>query len=173
MTSGADPGVLGRLQAILADLLVLEPSDVKPDSRLLDDLDADSITFIELAFAIEREFGVRLPEVKADEETLAMPLPDGLRKLDAMPGAATFFEFLKRSAIRDAAGRDTALEDAERERFFRSHTVATLASAAGAEVPGGFDPSAPIGSLRLRDLFRFLTVGTMADYVQYLLDTKE
>lgn len=176
MTSNAGGSVLARLQAILADLLVLKPADIRPESRLVDDLEADSITFIELAFTIEKEFGVRLPDVKADERTLSLPLPDGLNRLESMPGSTTFFEFLKHEAIRDVLGPETRPEElahAERERLFRSHTVATIARAARAEVPEGLDPAAPITSLRLRDLLRFLTVGAMAGYIEHLLAEKK
>jgi acyl carrier protein len=222
--------VLSRLQRILCDLLVLKPEDVHPESLLVDDLDADSIAMIELMFAIEQEFGVKLPDLKADEETFALPLPDGLRRLEETPGTTTFFEYLKHEAIchvfgsvstiGDMAallgvalppGRDPSLpvsrlliEDVERlataawedaprtarafgaqdfdvarlaslltaptrDALFRKQNVATLARAAVTRVPEGMDPNASVSKLRLRDLFRFFTVGAMAGYVIYLL----
>lgn len=147
---GSGVSVLSRLRAILSDVLVLELADVRPETRLLEDMDADSITLIELAFSIEKELGVRLPEVKADEETLNLPLPACAR-----PGHAP------RSDRRDRG-----------EQLFRRQTVATMARAAQAEIPEGLEPAAPIASMRLRDLFRFLTVGAMAEYVAHLMDTQ-
>jgi acyl carrier protein len=163
--------VRAKLRDMVCELLVLEPDEVRPESLLLDDLDADSITFLELSFAIEKEFGVVLPELKADEETLSMPMPEGLRRLEAMPGGATLFEFVKQEVIRNmsTSGSGVRLEGAARDRLFESQTIATLARAVGARVPADLAPDAPVSSLRTRDLFRFLTVGTMAGYIEFLM----
>ena len=59
-----------RLRDLLADMLVLDVAEVKAESLLLADLDIDSISLIELTFAIEREFGVAFPHLKATEETI-------------------------------------------------------------------------------------------------------
>ena len=47
---------------MIADSLAIEASTVTPESRLIDDLGADSLDFVDLMFAIEREFGVKLRE---------------------------------------------------------------------------------------------------------------
>jgi len=51
-----------RLRAMIADSLAVEASAVTLQSRLIDDLGADSLDFVDLMFAIERDFGVKLRE---------------------------------------------------------------------------------------------------------------
>jgi acyl carrier protein len=169
------PSVQERFATILCDLLVLRPEEVTAGSLLIDDLDVDSITLLELSFTIEKEFGVKFPELKATLDTFSAPLPEALEKLETMPGAATFFEYVKAEVVRylvDRQGSADFLDPENRERLFRSQTVETLAAAVGGRVPAGLDASAPLSVLRLNDLFRFLTVGTMAGYVAHLVKTQ-
>jgi acyl carrier protein len=57
------PGdVFARLRTMIADSLAVEASTITPESRLIDDLGADSLDFVDLMFAIETEFGVKLRE---------------------------------------------------------------------------------------------------------------
>ena len=51
-----------RLRPMIADSLAVDASDVQLDSRLIDDLGADSLDFVDLIFAIEKEFGVKIRE---------------------------------------------------------------------------------------------------------------
>jgi len=52
--------VRDRVVAILAEKALLEPSDIRPDSRLAD-LGIDSLGLVEAIFAIEEEFDVTVP----------------------------------------------------------------------------------------------------------------
>jgi acyl carrier protein len=156
-----------RVRRILCELLLLDAGEVRSESLLIEDLDVDSITFLELAFAVEKEFGVDFPDVKASEETFVLLLPDALQKLEATPGGTTFFEFIKREAICNGTAAVAAADD--RERRFRALTVGALARSLGGQVPGGLDATLPIETLRLNDLFRFLTVGTLTRYVEFLV----
>ena len=54
--------VLPRVQALIADSLAVDESRVTPGARLIDDLGADSLDFVDLTFAIEKAFGVKLRE---------------------------------------------------------------------------------------------------------------
>lgn len=54
--------VLPRIRALIADSLAVDESTITPESRLIDDLGADSLDFVDLTFAIEKAFGVRLRE---------------------------------------------------------------------------------------------------------------
>jgi acyl carrier protein len=51
-----------RLRPMLADSLAVAETDITLQSRLIDDLGADSLDFVDLMFAIEKEFGVKIPE---------------------------------------------------------------------------------------------------------------
>jgi acyl carrier protein len=54
--------IFRRLQPMIADSLAVDAATVQMDSRLIDDLGADSLDFVDLIFAIEREFGVKVRE---------------------------------------------------------------------------------------------------------------
>ena len=57
-----------KVAEIIADALGCEEDEVKPDSSLIDDLDAESIDFLDIVFRLEREFKVKIPRGKAVEE---------------------------------------------------------------------------------------------------------
>jgi acyl carrier protein len=57
-----------KVAEIIADALGCEEDDVKPDSSLINDLDAESIDFLDIVFRLEREFKVKIPRGKAMEE---------------------------------------------------------------------------------------------------------
>jgi len=54
--------ILPKLRPMIADSLAVEESRVVPEARLIDDLGADSLDFVDLVFAIEKEFGVKVRE---------------------------------------------------------------------------------------------------------------
>ena len=54
--------ILPRLRPMIADSLAVDESRVVPEARLIDDLGADSLDFVDLVFAIEKEFGVKVRE---------------------------------------------------------------------------------------------------------------
>ena len=47
---------------MIADSLAIDASEISLQSRLIDDLGADSLDFVDLIFAIEKEFGVKVRE---------------------------------------------------------------------------------------------------------------
>lgn len=54
------------MRALVADSLALKVDDVKVESRLTDDLGADSLDFIDIIFLIEKKFGVKVREGEFD-----------------------------------------------------------------------------------------------------------
>ena len=73
--------ILPRLQTMIADSLAVAEERVVPEARLIDDLGADSRDFVDLVFAIEKEFGVKVRE--ADFNFLArldFSSPDVMRE---------------------------------------------------------------------------------------------
>ena len=56
--------IIDALTDILAEILVLNKSDIRPSRKLVDDLDADSIAFLELTYRLRRDFGLTVPEAK-------------------------------------------------------------------------------------------------------------
>ena len=55
----ADP-TLQKIQQILAQVLGVEPQRAVPEASLTDDLDAESIDFVDILFRIEQEFGLKI-----------------------------------------------------------------------------------------------------------------
>jgi acyl carrier protein len=120
------------------------------------------------AQALASQLSVPLPgHLDGETPLAALRLEDlarlGLPLRETAPGARTPLEALA----------DRGLDEEVRERLFRSQDVEMIARATGARVPEGLDANAPLSALSLNDLFRFLTVSTMAGYVDYLLKTQQ
>jgi len=58
----SDPDHVLRLRTLSSAMLSVPESDLRPETRLSDDLGLDSLAAIEWGMAIEDEFGVALPE---------------------------------------------------------------------------------------------------------------
>ncbi len=54
--------VEARVREILAEKFNVEPSRVRPESKLVEDLGMDSFTAIEMAFELEEKFNLKIPE---------------------------------------------------------------------------------------------------------------
>jgi len=53
--------VYPKVKNIVADVLVIDESDVALNKRLIGDLGAESIDFLDLVFQLEREFSIKIP----------------------------------------------------------------------------------------------------------------
>lgn len=53
--------VYPKVREIIADVLVIDEGDVSKDSRLIADLGAESIDFLDLVFQLEKEFSIKIP----------------------------------------------------------------------------------------------------------------
>jgi len=52
-----------RIQKIIADQLgISDPNSLKPETNLVEDLEADSLDAVEMIMAIEDEFGCEIPD---------------------------------------------------------------------------------------------------------------
>lgn len=51
-----------RLREILCDILEIEPEDLTEDASFADDYDADSLRAVEILAALEKDFGIIIPE---------------------------------------------------------------------------------------------------------------
>ena len=75
---------------IVANCLARDVAEVRPESRLITDLGADSLDFIDLIFTLEKRFGVRIRE----NDFNMMSRPE-----DSTPEAIASVEFLAPDAI--------------------------------------------------------------------------
>jgi len=53
--------VYPKVREIIADVLVIEEEEVSLQSRLIADLGAESIDFLDLVFQLEKEFSIKIP----------------------------------------------------------------------------------------------------------------
>ena len=60
--------ILERVQAVVADKLSVDPSEVTPDASFSEDLNADSLDLVELIMAFEEEFGTDNNAIEISDE---------------------------------------------------------------------------------------------------------
>lgn len=53
--------ILQKVTDIIVDVLVIDENKVQPQSRLIADLGAESIDFLDLVFQLEKEFSIKIP----------------------------------------------------------------------------------------------------------------
>lgn len=59
-------GPIDTVRRIVAESLARDLAEVTPESKLVEDLGADSLDFIDMIFTLEKEFGVKLREGEFD-----------------------------------------------------------------------------------------------------------
>ena len=57
----ADPEVWGKVQTAFAEALGLDDDEVELGSMIIEDLDAESLDFLDIAFRLERAFDIKIP----------------------------------------------------------------------------------------------------------------
>ncbi len=56
-----DPEIWGKVQRAFAEALGLEEDEVEPHHRVIGDLEAESLDFLDIAFRLERAFDIKIP----------------------------------------------------------------------------------------------------------------
>ena len=56
-----------RVRAIIADQLGITEDEIKPESKFIEDLGADSLDIVELIMAMEEEFQTEIPDEEAEK----------------------------------------------------------------------------------------------------------
>ena len=51
----------------IANSMMLDVSKIKPESKLFDDLDLDSLDRVEMCMSLEDEFAIQIPDKEAEE----------------------------------------------------------------------------------------------------------
>ena len=82
--------ILERVQAVVADKLSVEESEVKSESSFTDDLNADSLDLVELIMAFEEEFS-------SDETTIEISDEDA----ESITTVQKAIDFLKDKGVQD------------------------------------------------------------------------
>jgi acyl carrier protein len=58
-----------RVKAIVAEQLGVKQEEVTPEASFVNDLGADSLDTVELAMALEEEFGIEIPDEDVEKIT--------------------------------------------------------------------------------------------------------
>lgn len=56
-----------RVRSIISDQLGVAEDEVKPESKFIEDMGADSLDIVELIMAMEEEFEVEIPDEEAEK----------------------------------------------------------------------------------------------------------
>jgi acyl carrier protein len=56
-----------RVKSIIADQLSISEDQIKPESKFIEDLGADSLDIVELIMAMEEEFQTEIPDEEAEK----------------------------------------------------------------------------------------------------------
>ena len=56
-----------KLQNVIVEILNVHASEISPETTFVDDLGADSLDIFQIIMAIEEEFGLEIPDEKAED----------------------------------------------------------------------------------------------------------
>jgi acyl carrier protein len=74
----------GRVRKVLAEQLAVDETQVVPDARFAEDLNADSLDLVEAVLALEEEWNIEIPEEEMDGvKTVGQAVELVAQKLDA------------------------------------------------------------------------------------------
>jgi acyl carrier protein len=69
-----------KLKEILVDVLGVKEEDIKPESKFVDDLGADSLDLVELIMSFEDKFSIEISDEEAEK---IVTVKDALDYIDA------------------------------------------------------------------------------------------
>ena len=58
--------IFEQMRPLIADSLAIKASDITLESRLINDLGADSLDFIDIIFGLEKKFGIKMRDGELD-----------------------------------------------------------------------------------------------------------
>ena len=64
---GAEKSIEQKIKEIIVEQLGVNPDQVTPDAKFIEDLGADSLDTVELVMALEEEFGQEIPDEEAEK----------------------------------------------------------------------------------------------------------
>ena len=60
--------VFDEVAEIIATTSEVPREDIRPDSHIVDDLEVDSLDFLDIVFAVDKKFGIKIPVEAWTEE---------------------------------------------------------------------------------------------------------
>ncbi len=61
-------GTFDTIADIIADVCNIERTKIQPDTHVINDLGIDSLDFLDVTFAIDKKFGIKMPVEKWTQE---------------------------------------------------------------------------------------------------------
>ncbi len=75
--------VFEEMRAIVIDALGVDEAEVELKTRLIDELDAESLDFLDIVFRLERSFGIKIPRGEIERKARG-GLTDGEFEVEGM-----------------------------------------------------------------------------------------
>ena len=101
--------IFGKVKGTLIEALNVDDDQVTPEARLVADLGAESIDFLDIVFRLEREFNIKIPRGELFPESIFQGDPDlvqdgkvtpkGLAEMKAKMPYADFTAFEKNPTL--------------------------------------------------------------------------
>ena len=77
--------VYGKIKECLVEALGVEEAEIVPGARIMDDLGAESIDFLDIVFRLEKAFGIKIPrggdQIQVGDNVIVVTLEHGLHDL--------------------------------------------------------------------------------------------
>lgn len=70
-----------KLQEIIAEVMDLDPEEIRPDMAFVDDLGADSLDVFQIIMGIEEEFDIEIDNDDAAKITTVQDAADEIKKV--------------------------------------------------------------------------------------------
>ncbi len=102
--------VYSKVQAALVDALGVDEEEVTPEARLVGDLGAESIDFLDIVFRLEKAFDIKIPRGELFPEDIltnaqyvqnGRVTPEGLKQLEARMPFADLSSFSTNPVVQD------------------------------------------------------------------------
>ncbi len=68
-----------KIQAIIAEEMDMKKEDIKPESRFVDDLGADSLDVIQIVLELEDEFDIKIPDEAVEKISTVQDAVDQIK----------------------------------------------------------------------------------------------
>jgi acyl carrier protein len=104
--------VFSKVQAALVDALGVDEEEVTPQAKLVGDLGAESIDFLDIVFRLEKAFDIKIPRgelvpedilTNADYVENGRVTPEGMKQLKSRMPFADLTAFEKNPVVTDFA----------------------------------------------------------------------
>ena len=72
--------MIDKVKEIIAEELGIEVSSIKPDSNIVEDLEADSLSIMQIVMELESEYDIKIPEEKILEIKTVQQVVDAIKE---------------------------------------------------------------------------------------------